>query len=145
MKNLCSPELQRYRIAHPSGEMPHDLRPWAGAFAINRSSKVSGLVGITRTISLRVIASRGGGPAELYGAGENWDHVSVSLYDRCPTWEEMCFIKELFFERDEPAIQLHPVKDYINNHPYCLHLWRPLEEAIPLPPSILVGLPSLNL
>ena len=37
--------------------------------------------------------------------GAGWDHVSVSLPDRCPAWEEMCFVKELFFLPDEVAIQ----------------------------------------
>ena len=98
-------------------------------------------------ITLRVIASRGGydGPDADDMGGEDWDHVSVSLAGRCPTWEEMCFIKELFFKPDEPAMQLHPVKDYVNNHPYCLHLWRPLNAEIPLPPALLVGIPGLEL
>lgn len=31
--------------------------------------------------------------------------------------------------------QLHPAKsEYVNIHPYCLHLWRPLEREIPMPP-----------
>ena len=32
----------------------------------------------------------------LFSDGLGWDHVSVSLADRCPTWAEMCFIKDLF-------------------------------------------------
>ena len=54
-----------------------------------------------------------------------WDHVSVSLKTRCPTWEEMCAIKDLFFDDDDVVVQFHPAKkDYINNHPFCLHMWR---------------------
>lgn len=69
-----------------------------------------------------------------------WDHVSVTVSNRCPNWQEMCFIKDLFFEDEEPVMQLHPPKsEYINNHEYCLHLWRPTNKEIPLPPSILVG------
>lgn len=26
----------------------------------------------------------------------DWEHVSVSLKHRCPNWEEMCMIKDLF-------------------------------------------------
>lgn len=33
--------------------------------------------------AIAIIASWGGG----------WEHVSVSLARRCPTWEEMCIIK----------------------------------------------------
>lgn len=68
---------------------------------------------------LRVIVSDGGG----------WDHVSVSLANRTPTWEEMCYVKDLFFRSDEVVMQLHPAKsEYVNFHPHCLHLWRPQTE-----------------
>jgi hypothetical protein len=69
-----------------------------------------------------------------------WDHVSVSLPRRCPNWPEMEFVKRLFFRDDEAAMQLHPpLSDYVSCHPYCLHIWRPTEAAIPLPPSSFVG------
>lgn len=70
----------------------------------------------------------------------DWDHVSISLPDRCPTWEEMCFVKEIFFDPEDAVMQLHPPKsDYKNLHPYCLHLWRPQKEKIPLPNSLFVA------
>lgn len=72
--------------------------------------------------------------------GEDWDHVSVSTPDRCPTWDEMCYVKGLFFRGDEWAIQLHPPPaENINCHPYCLHLWRPQVGAILTPPGWMVG------
>jgi hypothetical protein len=78
---------------------------------------------------LRVVASNGMG----------WDHVSVSRIDRIPTWEEMEFVKRLFFEDNEIAMQLHvPASDHINIHPYCLHLWRPQNKEIPMPHRIQV-------
>jgi hypothetical protein len=75
-----------------------------------------------------------------------WQHVSLSLQtntgkilERCPKWSEMCELKELFFEDEEVAMQLHPKKSqYVNLNPYVLHLWRPLDEKIPLPPLIIV-------
>lgn len=71
--------------------------------------------------------------------GMNWDHVSVSLKNRCPNWIEMDFIKRMFFKPDETAFQLHvPESDHINIHPNCLHLWRPQKAEIPLPPRICV-------
>lgn len=73
--------------------------------------------------------------------GEGWDHVSASTGERCLTWDEMCFIKNLFWNDDEAVIQIHPAKDqHINMHNYCLHLWRSRHEIQPLPPSILVGI-----
>lgn len=69
-----------------------------------------------------------------------WDHVSVSLPNRTPTWAEMCFVKDLFFDDEETVIQFHPPKsEYVNFHPYVLHLWRPHDTKIQLPPSIMVG------
>lgn len=72
--------------------------------------------------------------------GQEWEHVSVSLPNRCPTWEEMCIVKDIFFG-NRVAVQFHPEKDeYVNNHPYCLHLWASNNKAIETPPSILVGI-----
>lgn len=68
-----------------------------------------------------------------------WDHVSVSLKNRCPNWREMCFIKNLFFEPDELVIQFHPPeKDYINLGKTVLHMWRPWNQEIELPPIYMV-------
>jgi hypothetical protein len=76
----------------------------------------------------------------LASNGEGWDHVSISAPGRCPTWEEMSAVKDLFFRPNEVAMQLHvPDKDHINYHPYTLHLWRPQYVGIPRPPANMVG------
>lgn len=86
-----------------------------------------------------VFASDGSDWAALF-APPAWEHVSVSLPDRCPAWEEMCWIKDLFFEPEECVIQFHPpASQYVNNHRYCLHLWRVLGADFPLPPPGTVG------
>lgn len=73
-------------------------------------------------------------------SGMGWDHVSVSRRDRCPSWEDMERIKRMFFRDEETAMQLHvPPSEHINCHPNCLHLWRPLNQEIPRPPSIMVA------
>lgn len=80
--------------------------------------------------NMRVIASADGG----------WDHVSVSRANRCPNWQEMEYVKRLFFKDDETAMQLHvPVSDHISVAHNCLHLWRPLTQPIPMPPKIMVA------
>jgi len=80
--------------------------------------------------AMRVIAS----------SGEDWDHVSVSRAKRPPNWTEMAYVKGLFFNDDETAMQLHvPLSDHINVHPNCLHLWRPHNVEIPRPPALMVG------
>lgn len=72
--------------------------------------------------------------------GEGWEHVSVSLKNRDPNWRQMCFIKELFWDPEDCVVQYHPPRSqYVNQHEHCLHLWRPIKEALPIPPSILVG------
>jgi len=72
--------------------------------------------------------------------GEGWEHVSVSLRNRTPNWREMCFIKSLFWDDQDCVIQYHPpASEYVNNHDHCLHLWKPINQEIPVPPSILVG------
>jgi hypothetical protein len=53
----------------------------------------------------------------------------------------MCLIKGLFWGAEDCVIQYHPPQsEYVNNHPYCLHLWRPIEHAIPVPDSLLAGI-----
>lgn len=85
--------------------------------------------------SLSIIASNGDG----------WEHISVSRKTRCPKWAEMDHVKRLFFKPNEVVMQLHVAdSDHISIHEYCLHLWRPLNCAIPLPPSYHVG-PKINL
>jgi hypothetical protein len=69
-----------------------------------------------------------------------WEHVSISTRRRTPNWMEMCFVKDLFWSEEECVIQFHPPKsEYVNNHPFCLHLWRPADDHVRMPPSILVG------
>ena len=76
----------------------------------------------------------------IFSNGGGWEHVSVSFNNRCPTWEEMCEIKDMFFRPDEVVVQYHPAKaEYINNHPYCLHLFRPMTQDMPTPPAWMVG------
>lgn len=90
---------------------------------------------------LRIIACDG--EQEALG----WEHVSVSLPEqpnKCPSWNEMCVVKALFWESSECVVQFHPPEsEHINNHAGCLHLWR-YALGFPMPPSHFVGLPELN-
>lgn len=80
--------------------------------------------------SLRIIGSNTRG----------WDHVSVSTAVRCPTWDEMEWVKRELFEPEDCCMQLHvPVSEHKNCHPYCLHIWRPQSLEIPRPPSFMVA------
>lgn len=128
MKKLDYSFLDQFRIAHGAwGSKPGDD---FGAFRILGP----------QAESLLVIMSPGDANEAI-----PWEHVSVSTKNRAPTWREMCFVKDLFWGEDEVVMQLHPAKSsYVNNHKFCLHLWKPLNETIPLPPSIAVGYKALG-
>jgi hypothetical protein len=80
----------------------------------------------------------------VFSDGLGWEHVSVSTPSRVPNWSEMCYVKRLFWAADDVVMQLHPAESqYVNNHPFCLHLWRPKAIAIPTPPAALVGTTNL--
>lgn len=75
-----------------------------------------------------------------------WDHVSVHIRIkrrngdkmRTPTWDEMCFINDLFFDEDECTVQFHPPRnEYVNVHPHVLHIWQH-QEGHTLPPTLMV-------
>jgi hypothetical protein len=76
----------------------------------------------------------------IASVGYGWEHVSVSYPDRCPTWDEMCAVKALFWEPEDCVMQLHPPKsEWVSHHPYTLHLWKPVGLEIPRPHWRLVG------
>jgi hypothetical protein len=84
--------------------------------------------------------------AVLASDGDGWEHVSVHAYkrggrrQRTPSWREMTFIKDQFWDDEDVVIQFHPRRsEYVNLHPHTLHLWRPTKHMIPTPPAILVG------
>ena len=56
-----------------------------------------------------------------------WEHVSISLRaKRLPTWEEMCLIKDIFWDDEEEVVQMQPRKSEYVNIAEALHLWRPV-------------------
>lgn len=88
-----------------------------------------------------------GDTPEALAMGADWEHVSVKIVDvvnglrkiRIPTWDEMCKVKELFWNEEETVIQIHPAKsEYVNTHACVLHLWRPRDGKLRLPPKICV-------
>lgn len=84
---------------------------------------------------LKIIVSDGQDWQEMGMSGPAWEHVSVSNIQRCPTWEEMAWVKDLFFGEEETVIEFHPPKSqYVNRHPNCLHLWKPVGIELPRPP-----------
>jgi hypothetical protein len=89
---------------------------------------------ISEDINAIVIASDGSG----------WEHVSLHIIEdgktETPGWEEMCKIKDLFWDKEDCVVQYHPPESqYVNNHENVLHLWKPVNFKIPMPPLIMVG------
>ncbi len=76
----------------------------------------------------------------IFSIGCGFEHLSVSTTVGIPTWEQMCKMKDIFWNKDEVCMQLHPKEeDYVDQMRYCLHIWRPIDQEIPTPPSIMVG------
>lgn len=72
-----------------------------------------------------------------------WEHVSVSGCTNrgpfIPSWDQMCYVKDLFWDEQDCVLQFHPPKaDYINNNKNTLHMWRKFGSEIELPPKELV-------
>jgi len=89
-----------------------------------------------------VLRHKGRALQVIVSDGLGWEHVSVSLShaSRCPSWEDMRFVKDLFWRKDETVVQYHPAaRNYVNFHPHCLHMWKPIGQEIPIPPTNLVG------
>lgn len=75
----------------------------------------------------------------IAGNGDGWDHVSVSVKGRTPKWAEMAHVYGLFAEPHETWMQLHvPATRHVNCHPYCLHIWRPHDTEISVPPLVML-------
>lgn len=115
---------EKYRAPHPSG-WSHKNGDEFGWFEMPTTSAGP---------KIRIQANKDFG-------GYVWQHVSVSLANRCPAWDEMCKVKDLFWEPEETVVQFHPPhSEYVNNHKYCLHLWCYKGEGeMPRPTSDLVG------
>lgn len=121
MRKIPLPELENYRIKNQSSIENGNC----GHFHIKKKPSNK---------TLFVISSDG------YG----WDHVSVHVLTKndkiiLPTWDDMCFIKNIFFDPEETVVQFHPaLSEYINVHSGVLHLWKNQKYDYDLPPRFLV-------
>lgn len=119
-----SPDLEAFRVQIPPYvSVPGDTY---GIFEIPY-----------KTVLLLVMACDASEEAPVSAAA--WEHASVSLPNRCPTWEEMCFVKSLFWDEDETVMQFHPRRcEHMSTQSYCLHLWKKFGVNHELPPKELV-------
>lgn len=124
MRKTFSPQVEAHRITQGHFASKPGWQYGAFTFHPYRGPRTE----------LRVIVS-----AADYGIADGWEHASVSTQTRCPTWEEMCFVKDCFWEPEEDVLQFHPRQSaYVNVHPFCLHLWKPPYSVV-LPPKRLIG------
>lgn len=70
--------------------------------------------------------------AEIKSDGLEWLHVSFSRTSRIPDYKDIQMVKRDFIGNDKKAIMVFPDEDhYVNNHPYCLHLWYSADNPLP--------------
>jgi len=109
-----------------------------GKYASDESYGLAGAFRLIAPGGALVLALSSGSASEANDTG--WEHVSASCEKRCPTWEEMCWVKDLFWDEHEMCVQYHPPKsEYVNFHEHVLHIWKSVDMSIPMPPSLLVG------
>ncbi len=69
----------------------------------------------------------------IWTTEERWEHVSVCPFDPdvTPSWQDMCRLKDIFFEDEDFVLQMHPPKSqYVNIMNNCLHLWKPRDPSL---------------
>ena len=120
MRKSPTKKIERFRVRE--GVLGSDIGDRYGAFVIPGPGGGQ----------MSVIVSDGG---DWDLEGPSWEHVSVSTRSRTPTWEQMDYVRNIFWGPDETVIQFHvPHSDHVNVHDNCLHLWKPIGVEIPRPP-----------
>jgi hypothetical protein len=77
--------------------------------------------------------------------GTPWYHVSYSLIDKTPTHEQTCMVRTAMFRPDVVVVAVFPpVDEYVNLHPFCLHLWQRLTKDRLIPDLRVDGVPGLT-
>lgn len=76
---------------------------------------------------------------------DTWQMVSAQLIDKWgqkqdeyPTWDEMCLVKDMYFNPNDAAIQFMTEFPNVDSHTLCI--WRPLTLDLPRPDSRMVGM-----
>ena len=76
-------------------------------------------------------------PVSKYGKINDWKYVAIICNQRWATWEEVCEIKQEYFEPEETALQFHTGNANLDeNSKHILILWD--AKNIPLPDKHIV-------
>ncbi len=63
--------------------------------------------------------------------GRKWLHVSVAHPEKIPSWDTLKTVKTIFIGRNRVALQVLPSEtEYVNHHPFCLHLFTCLDGNV---------------
>lgn len=123
--------------------VPEHFRVKEGKLASTKENGNNGLFKIhlpTKNCNAFCLVSDNGG----------WEQVSVRVEDlnkqlkggsriRIPNSEELKFLKNVFWDRDETVIQYHFADSKETGSEYALHLFRHKTRCFPEPPSFLFG------
>ena len=79
-------------------------------------------------------APKGRGMRRGFDETPYW-HMTPEMYRDMdidiPTWDDMCVLKDIFFDDEEEVYQIHPKKsEYVNMSKNCLHLWKPIGHEL---------------
>ena len=117
MSSLCIPNLTKVRDM----KRPELRRPVTGQWEEFDPKIPLARAWINSELGLKVLVT-----SDVMDDGSRWLHVSVSRRDRIPSWNDLKETKDMFIGRNAEAIQVLPRdRDYVNLHPFCLHLWSP--------------------
>jgi len=139
-KQIARKIFAAYKQGMTNWNFINKQRVRAGRFASTDTDGFNGAFGFAFPGEARrvcVIASDGLG----------WQHVSVSFGPNhsTPSYAIMEKVKQIFWGDDCWVMQFHPpASEYVNNHPGCLHLWRPTDQPFPTPDSILTGIKEIG-
>jgi len=116
-------EKERYRVEEMARELfPRILPPgWA------RENDFTNAAWFRSDFGLVVLCE-----VELV-AGEAWLHVSYSRRDEISSYRDTATVKRMFVGSARKAVMVLPAEEeHVNIHPFCLHLYSPLDRD-PLP------------
>jgi len=57
-----------------------------------------------------------------------WYHLSVSRPDRIPSWDDLLKVRNELLGDIECYHVIPTAKDYVNVHPYCMHIWARFDQ-----------------
>ena len=77
----------------------------------------------------------------ILGDGMGFRHLSVTNAQKkiLPSWTVLTRLRDAFFDDSSWVVQYLPPKDqYVDDHPFCLHLWESIDEPMPHPLIVMV-------